>query len=548
MPVTYATDLRDLKDFDYVPQVPLEALFKNMGYKQQKYDQGFQQTQRTADMLKVAAYGQDAVRRDEIIKEVNDQLKKFANQDFSDPGVLNQFNSYISEVASNPELVGMQSRANESDRLSAKIEKLTADGKTVISDHNKKAYLDLQDYFSGNQPYNPKKRVSGDVSVDFDFSSLDKEVLDSTKEIEEMKKLSGGQLETYKGKALAALYGNLHNAYQNNPAAKRELDNQFEAMSSGVDWSAKNTNDALRRSQNSTDNALVFKSLADKETEPTRKQYLLGQYQEAKDNSDYWKKSMSISDPNLSKRHAKEDWVRNKVLERAEANTTLALHDVKTKDIVLQNNAAQNALNLEEAKHQNDLELRAVDAGLSNIDASGNVTITAGPIPAKSTGNRKVTVGGQSMDYEFFVDRINNNDQSFVQNIPIDEKFKITKNGKTLKQTDRTIVTPMSNGDYMIAGSFASVGPDPVDASKTKIITNPNDYIVVTAEEIGNAFLGTNIGMTKKMKDQQLKTQLQNPVVQVQKNFPIVDTLIVKQVPPVRTDTTNLSGTVNPKL
>jgi hypothetical protein len=90
MPVTFQTDLRDLKDFGYVQQVPLEALFKNLGYKQAKFDQNAQQIQRQTDALVVDAFGQDVAVRDEILKQIDGELAKYAGADLSDSGVSSQ--------------------------------------------------------------------------------------------------------------------------------------------------------------------------------------------------------------------------------------------------------------------------------------------------------------------------------------------------------------------------------------------------------------------------------------------------------------------------
>jgi hypothetical protein len=100
MPVTFQTDLRDLKDFGYVQQVPLEALFKNLGYKQAKFDQGAQKLQSDVDTLLVNAYGQDVEKRNEIINQVNQELSKFTGMDISDPKVQSQLTSFISQVGS----------------------------------------------------------------------------------------------------------------------------------------------------------------------------------------------------------------------------------------------------------------------------------------------------------------------------------------------------------------------------------------------------------------------------------------------------------------
>ena len=389
--VTFATDLKDLKDYGYVQQIPLEALFKNLGYKQAKYDQGFQQAQRAADSLKVKAYGQDAAHRDQIINEANQQIQKFAGSDFSDPGTLSQFTSYISGLASSPEILGMESRANTYDQLMAKYNKITADGKTVVSSHNMKPINDLQSYFSGEKPYNPNYRVSGDVNADFDLSSLDKKVLDETKEVEEMKNAPNGQQQYYKGQALKALYGNFLNAYQNDPAANRELNAQWEYQNGHKDWGKLSTDEALQKQSQAQHNASVFADLMSHEKDPTKRDYLNTQYKDAVNHVKFWRDVQAQPDPQRAKIFAKDEWVKNLALQRAESNVNYSLKDQKTNDLVLQTNDKDLAL-------RNAIDEQAAKEGMASINTQGTPTgFTPGTIPAEQS-RKTVTMAGTTYE------------------------------------------------------------------------------------------------------------------------------------------------------
>jgi hypothetical protein len=235
MPVTFATDLRDLKDYGYVEQIPIEALFKNLGYKQAKYDEGARKMKSLVDTLSIRAVGQDAEKRDEILNQVNQELKKFENADLSNPQIQTQLTNFISQVASSKDFTGIAARTYSYDKLQEKKKKLLADGKTRISAHNMQVLTDAEDYFMGNQPYDPDKRFTGDIQADTDFNAVYKGIGDNTPEYTQALN-DGKYITTSKGKVEAQLYNNANVFFSQNPALVAEKRREFDSKYKGVNF------------------------------------------------------------------------------------------------------------------------------------------------------------------------------------------------------------------------------------------------------------------------------------------------------------------------
>jgi hypothetical protein len=505
MPVNFQTDLRDLKNFDYVPQIPLEALFKNMSYKQAKYDQGFQQAQSIREGLNVKAYGQDAVRRDELLKQIDEESKKFAGADFSDKNVLAQYTNWLNSIASSPEFAGFKQRADARDKAQSQYDKLTADGKTVISPYNN-PLLKMDNYFNGNEEYNPNKRFGdSNVYIDFNFADLDKDVVNNTKEIEQMRNAPGGQLESYKGLATSALYANLNNAYLNNPGARRELLAQYQSKHTPAEFTQMSMEEALQKANTALQSASTFRALASKEIDPTRKNELLAQASDADNNAKFWSNFNAMDNPDLAYQYGFEDWIRSKALQRAEANTTFALRDRKTSDIYLQENKAK--LDLRNALIQTEKEKvlgSALDRGLVSIDASGNITgYTSGVIPEKTaTGGPGVSVGGVNYDYATYNWYVDTNNPVFLSTLAQDkDKFKISRDGYSSVRIKT--VSQNKDGTYTLTGRF--YGPtmedgEPIlDDNGNPVLGTIDHSIIVTNDEISDAYLAGHPNMLRKM-------------------------------------------------
>ena len=501
MPVTFETDLKDLKNFDYVPQVPLEALFKNLGYKQAKYDQGFQQAQRVADQLKVKAYGQDAIRRDAIIKDVNHQLQQFSGADFSDPAVVNKFSSYVNTVASNPELVGMEARASYYDQMKAKRDKITADGSYLSPSNDPTAAM--ESYYNGQEPYNPNKRFTGNVYKQLDWLKAEDTVANQT-EAEEHIDPNKMYDDKYKQKTYARFKDNWNNFVNKNPEYKAELERKFNYENQGTDWnnvSALETYQGigqLKKVQSQYGEMLNRQGISD-----TERARIQANIDDAKTQEAILTENFKNLNPSARRSLAYQSYLD-------ENSHKFAIGRVSTSHTDHTLNKAYELglkadLDLRNAQKEEVLKLAGA-TGRVNIDDEGNIiSYEPGTIPVKpSSGGRTVKVGNQTVDYDYFNQAMDSNNVGFVQSVVADKDFKITKDGKTLYPSALTSSKANPDGTYTITGKFS----EPEVDKDNKPVTNDKGVqankivdgsITVTAKDIKNSYLGSNVSMTKKM-------------------------------------------------
>lgn len=227
MPVTFATDLRDLKDFGYVPQVPLEALFKNMGYKQAKYDQTASQLQRQANTLMVDALGQDVAVRDNLINQINDQLNKFASANLADPSVANQISGFIGKVSKAPELLASQARHDAYTQMLKQKKDAESKGKVWIDE----GLEDAQNYYNSGK-FDPDKRFR---STGFEAPDLEGSLEVIAKNTPEFEKwqTNGAYDDHYKEKSLDTLYKKYYQAFTSDPKLSRYYDYLYKKENVG---------------------------------------------------------------------------------------------------------------------------------------------------------------------------------------------------------------------------------------------------------------------------------------------------------------------------
>lgn len=240
MAITFASDLRDIKDFSYVQQLPLEALFRNLGYKQSKYDASAQQFKMVADSLwNIPAYGPDVAKKQEIINHVNQELGKFAGADLSDPQVNTQLMSFIGQVSSSPDLVGISARGNFIKQMDAKRRELTKDGSFINPEDDVLQSPSIATWMSGAEPYDPDKRFAGDVYKSADWTKFNEDVLKSVPEDQYIDS-TGAYTDEFKAKG----YGTLKTAWMNSVAQngdkKAAMQRKFNQQNAGTDWNQLN--------------------------------------------------------------------------------------------------------------------------------------------------------------------------------------------------------------------------------------------------------------------------------------------------------------------
>ena len=178
MPVTFETNLADLRPQPYVQQLPLDEMFRGLGYKQAEYDQGVQQAraavQNVANLIR--GYGPDEEAAATIKQQLNDNLKQFAGLDYSDPANINKLNTYVSSVANNPEVLGIASRTNKYEADQRRLREYQEKGKEVPL-FLQPSLLSANKYYSSGQ-YDPNARFHGDITTAPDMEKIHKAVID----------------------------------------------------------------------------------------------------------------------------------------------------------------------------------------------------------------------------------------------------------------------------------------------------------------------------------------------------------------------------------
>lgn len=336
MAVTFQTDLRDIKDYGYVQQIPMEALFKNLGYKQAQYNDGARKMKALVDTLAVKAYGQDVEKRNEILNQVNEELAKFQSADLGRPEVQAELTNFISKVASSKDFTGIAARTIAYEKLLEKKEKLTKDGKGYISPWNLQPLTDAEDYFAGNQPYNPNKRFSGDLQVDTDFSSVDKAIADATPELKQTYK-DGRYIKVDQGKAESQLYNNRAAYYKNNPHLVAEKRREFDYKTKDIPFEAQQRL-SLEKALNVTDLAINnYRALLEAERRKSMPNVkLLNDYEAQLNHYETQRKFIDAEYNGLTPEKARaaefETWLDDDHKQFATIQATFATREIKPDD------------------------------------------------------------------------------------------------------------------------------------------------------------------------------------------------------------------------
>lgn len=140
MAVTFESKPSDYRPYEYEAQLPIEDIFKGLAYKQGQFDQNAAAIQKRANDLKIDAIGHEAEIRDKIINQVNQEMSNFAGADFTDASVVNQFNSFLSQVASGPELAAISQHSSALRKMEKDRQAAAAKGKTWLNQGLNDAY------------------------------------------------------------------------------------------------------------------------------------------------------------------------------------------------------------------------------------------------------------------------------------------------------------------------------------------------------------------------------------------------------------------------
>jgi hypothetical protein len=347
MPVTFQTDLRDLKDFGYVQQVPLEALFKNLGYKQAKFDQSAQQIQRQTDALVVDALGQDVAVRDQILKQVDGELSKYAGADLSDSNVSSQLSGFIGKVSKDPALLGAQARSDMYTKMMKDQHDAEMKGKVWINE----GLEDAQKYYSSGQ-FDPNARFQDKGFEAPDLEKALEEIAKGTPEWEEWKK-NGNYNEHTKEKSIEQLYSRYKQAFENDPKLSRYFEYLYKKEHGGDD-----ANIFFDNHQKLLTDVIPNLNPVDQAAAIAQLNQLEGMRGTPAGRA-------------AARNYVKDLWYQNQAFTAADAKHYVNTVDKKADEFVLaaQNDARDHANRMEEAKYTAWLQSGA------QVDANGEMII-----------------------------------------------------------------------------------------------------------------------------------------------------------------------------
>jgi len=364
MPVTFETDLKDLKEFGYVPQIPIQALFQNLGYKQQRYDQAAQDIQHQLDNLwDIPSYGQDTVRKQQIIDDVNSKLKDFAGKDLgTDQRARADLQALIGQTINSPDLQGIAARGTWYKQLQAKRRELTKDGSSIAPWNDPAQNPEVNAYFSGAVPFDPNKRFDHlDVTKDVDMNEFGKQVNATVPESEWIAK-RGMYNDKFKAKGENTLTAAYLERLQNNPAALREQRSKFDYENAGTNWKDVGNREymATRLSALQNVNMIKQKQSLKPPTTPDEKAMYAAELEDATNAVTELDQQHQYSDPSIRKEKAFKDYLTSLAANHARAtmyhnNTEHTLDDVDKMGIQLQND-------LKKISAEGDKEIRVNDA------------------------------------------------------------------------------------------------------------------------------------------------------------------------------------------
>jgi hypothetical protein len=178
MAVTFETDLKDLRPQTYTQQLPLDEMFRGLGYKQAEYDQGVQQakaiTQSAANILR--GYGPDQEMAEQLKGQLNDQLKKFSTLSYDNQHSINQLNGFVSSFLNNPHVTGLAARTNKYEADQKLMKEYQDRGKDVPM-FLQPSLVAANKYYSSGK-YDPGQRFVGQITTAPDLEKIHKAITD----------------------------------------------------------------------------------------------------------------------------------------------------------------------------------------------------------------------------------------------------------------------------------------------------------------------------------------------------------------------------------
>lgn len=173
MGVNFQTPDPGIIERPYVQQIPLEALFKNLAYKQEKYDIGLQQARQKIDTLNnIASYGQDTEVKNQMFNTLNAELSKLAGANYGDQAVQSQIDGLVAGFTTNGDIAKMHARAITFEKMQKEAQDAALKGKTYYN----RGYDQALKYYA-NGEYNKDVAFSDNGKIAPDMATIRDKIL-----------------------------------------------------------------------------------------------------------------------------------------------------------------------------------------------------------------------------------------------------------------------------------------------------------------------------------------------------------------------------------
>lgn len=242
--ITWQAPLSDVKERDYVSQIPLDMLFKNMSYKQAQFDQDVQNTVQNLQSLEQikGLFPQDQARANELNQQLNNSLQELAKGNLTNNNTKTQINNLISQVT--PELSSIQARG----AIISRIQKEKEDAMKKGLEYFNPAEDEIVDYAQSGK-YDPNKTFNSDAiylpKIEDVYDAALKAVPEETK-IE----TKDGYVQEVKFRDQNKLNKAVENILANTPGFNKYIQHQWNKTKPQLDLSTEGIHSAYNKTNN----------------------------------------------------------------------------------------------------------------------------------------------------------------------------------------------------------------------------------------------------------------------------------------------------------
>lgn len=479
MAVNFETPDPGIIERPYVEQIPLEALFKNLSYKQAQYDQGIQQARRTLDTLNnIKSFGHDTDVKNDMFQRLNQELSKFNGANFGDSNVQMQLDGIVNSFTSTKELAGIHARGIALE----KMDKEAHDARMKGQEYYNPGYDAALKYYNEGV-YSADARFRDEGNIAPDFSKLREDVL-KMPQVTYKKSTTDdqGHVITYDvvdpEKAAAAYMETM----ERDPKFAKYTQYKFESQHPGVDWQKEGKAHFAGRAKYFDELAYNERYAASAEKNPSTAAYHLKAAEEAESQRDQYQAVLAGSE--TVGVDFKGAWFDD--FKRQEASSF-----GRSKALISASKYDTDATYLENLKHANTLkELERKNFYDRGIDPKTGEKLPYNPAAIKSGRNAELTQAEEL----HFGDMLRKKYQ-----VMVDEKdVRATQTGNALV-------------DFYLSDPNNKVNKE----GDTWYVTNAKDnskHIVLTEDRFVDKYLkGSKLQMIQMTKDIEAQTAGKKP-------------------------------------